>query len=83
MLVSTYGASVLHIVFWGCAAALLIAQLVLARRSARRTWHEAVWIAVPALILVWLGVLSHRAPHVVAGSAPRIALEPAQQDSPQ
>jgi heme/copper-type cytochrome/quinol oxidase subunit 2 len=82
MLVSTYGASVLHLVYWGCAAALLIVQLVLARRSAVRTWHEAIWVAVPALILVWLGVLSHRAPHVVPGNAPRIAHEQA-KDSPR
>ena len=69
MLVSTYGASVLHLVFWGSAAILLLTQLVLARRSTGRVWHEAVWVAVPALILVWLGVLSHRAPHVVAAAA--------------
>jgi len=74
---STYGASMLHLVYWVSGIALLIAQLVLVRthRGQSRAWHEAVWAVVPALVLVWLGLLSHRTPHVTVASGPQAALE--------
>ena len=78
--VSTYGASVFHLIYWTSGLGLLIAQALLsrARREAASQAHpllEAVWAIVPALILVWLGLLSHRSSHEILEGRPQIALE--------
>jgi hypothetical protein len=61
---STLG--VLHLLYWTSGVALVMVQCALLRlrhASAPRRRHalrEAVWAVVPALLLVWLGLLSHR-----------------------
>ena len=56
----------LHLVYWASGLALVMVQCVLLRlRHAptirrRHALREAVWAVVPALLLVWLGLLSHR-----------------------
>ncbi len=58
---------VLHLVYWTSGLALVMVQVALLsmRRAAtvreRHALREAVWAVVPALFLVWLGLLSHRA----------------------
>lgn len=62
----------LHLVYWTSGVALVMFQIALlsTRRPAtvreRHALREAVWAVVPALLLVWLGVLSHRtAPEIM------------------
>lgn len=58
---------VLYLLYWTSGVALVTFQIALlcARRAAtvreRHALREAVWAIVPALLLVWLGLLSHRA----------------------
>lgn len=57
---------VLHLLYWTSGVALVMFQVALLcmRRAAtareRHALREAVWAVVPALLLVWLGLLSHR-----------------------
>jgi heme/copper-type cytochrome/quinol oxidase subunit 2 len=57
---------VLHTVYWTSGVALVMFQVALlcTRRAAtvrqRHALREAVWAVVPSLLLVWLGLLSHR-----------------------
>ncbi len=57
---------VLHLLYWASGLALVMVQCVLVRLSRAATSRrghaarEAVWAIVPALLLVWLGLLSHR-----------------------
>ena len=37
--------------------------------------REVVWAIVPALLLVWLGLASHRTANALAQSRPQLALE--------
>ncbi len=78
--VSTYGGGVFHLVYWASAVGLLIAQASLSRfrRGGAAHGHpmlEVVWATVPALILVWLGLLSHRSATGIATHRPQIAFE--------
>ena len=78
--VSTYGGSVFHLIYWTSGIGLLITQALLSRlrRSTDRPSHatiEVVWAVVPALILVWLGLLSHRSWNGPSETRPQIAFE--------
>lgn len=74
---STY--SVVQVLYWGSGLSVLLLQalLLIFGRAATRERHalrETVWAVVPVVLLVWLGLLSHRtSPTVVDG--PQIALE--------
>lgn len=77
---STYGGGVFHLVYWASGLGLLIAQTLLARsrRGSAPQSHpmlEVVWATVPALILVWLGLLSHRSAAGTADHHPQMAFE--------
>lgn len=64
---STIG--VMHLVYWTSGVGLLVVQACLLRaRHRRHTVREVIWAVVPALLLVWLGLLSHRTlPEVTDG----------------
>jgi heme/copper-type cytochrome/quinol oxidase subunit 2 len=83
---STYGGSVFHLIYWTSGIGLLIAQAVLSRRRdvppPSHPTLELVWAIVPALMLVWLGLLSHRSWSAVADGRPQIALEQVRPDTP-
>jgi hypothetical protein len=78
--VSTYGASVFHLIYWASVLGLIVAQALMARarRRARSRSHpllEMMWAVVPALILVWLGLVSQHPAHEFLGGRPQIAFE--------
>jgi hypothetical protein len=68
-----------HFVYWTSAIGLVLAQLAQAaagRTAPRRGQHalrEVVWAVVPALLLVGLGLVSHRA--ALVDGRPQLALE--------
>jgi heme/copper-type cytochrome/quinol oxidase subunit 2 len=84
--VSTYGDSVFHLMYWTSGVGLLVAQALLSRwRDTDAPSHpmlEVVWAVVPTLILVWLGLLSHRSLNGCSEGRPQIALEQAQNAAP-
>jgi len=82
---STNGGSVFHLIYWTSGIGLLLAQAVLSRRRGMPTpghpMLEAVWAMVPALMLIWLGLLSHRSWSDALDGRPQIALERIQPEA--
>ena len=84
--ISTYNGEVFHFVYWSCGIGMLIAQALLSRVRHGASTHdqapthdraplEMVWAVVPALIVICLGLLSHRSGNEIAPARPQIALE--------
>ncbi len=74
--------SVFYLLYWSSAVAMLVAQMLFSRvRSpvfVRRTrMREAVWALVPALLLLSLGMVSHRSAAALAAPRAVVALETA------
>jgi heme/copper-type cytochrome/quinol oxidase subunit 2 len=77
---------VFHLLYWSSAIAMLVVQVLLLRLRHPATkrdtrWREAVWAIVPVLLLLSLGVLSHRSANALAAPRPQIALENASPPS--
>jgi hypothetical protein len=68
----------LQLLYWSSAFGLLVVQAFLLRfpRGARASHalREVVWALVPAFLLVWLGLLSHRTSTEIL-QGPQVAFE--------
>lgn len=76
------GGSIFHLLYWSSAAALVVAQVLLARlarpaSSRRHGLREIAWAIVPGLLLLSFGIVSHRSPNALAAGRAQIALETA------
>jgi hypothetical protein len=71
-----------HLLYWSSAFGMLVVQgllLRLGRPTRNARGRELVWAIVPALMLLSLGVVSHRSATALAAARPQIALETAPQ----
>ena len=78
--ISTYNGGAFHFVYWSSGIGMLIAQALLSRVRRVASTHdrarlEMVWAVVPALVVISLGLLSHRSWNAIAAAPPQIALE--------
>ena len=81
----TYDGGVFHFVYWSSGIGMVISQALLSRvrRGASicdRAPLQMVWAVIPALIVICLGLLSHRSWNEIASARSQIALEETRPD---